>query len=132
MSINPFLSKSTLAYELPPFALIQEDHYLDAFYQGMKDQLQEIDAILANPEASFENTIETMERSGAILTRVLSVFYNKSSSDTDDGIDAIEAEIAPKLAAHSDAIRLNPQLFARIKKLREHASELNEEQAWLV
>jgi peptidyl-dipeptidase Dcp len=132
MSTNPFLSKSTLAYELPPFALIQEDHYLDAFYQGMKEQLQEVDAILANSEVSFENTIEAMERSGAILTRVLSVFYNKSSSDTNEGIDAIEAEIAPKLAAHSDAIRLNPQLFARIKNLRERASELNEEQAWLV
>ena len=132
MSTNPFLSKSTLAYELPPFALIQEDHYLDAFYQGMKEQLQEVDAILANSEVSFENTIEAMERSGAILTRVLSVFYNKSSSDTNDRIDAIEAEIAPKLAAHSDAIRLNPQLFARIKTLRENASELNEEQAWLV
>ena len=132
MSTNPFLSKSSLAYELPPFALIQEDHYLDAFYQGMNEQLQEVDAILANSEVSFENTIEAMERSGAILTRVLSVFYNKSSSDTNDRIDAIEAEIAPKLAAHSDAIRLNPQLFARIKTLRENASELNEEQAWLV
>ena len=132
MSTNPFLSKSTLAYELPPFELINESHYLEAFYAGMKEQLLEIDAILASTEVSFENTIEAMERSGAILTRVLNVFYNKSSSDTNDQIDAIEAEIAPKLAAHSDAIRLNPQLFARVKKLRENASELNEEQAWLV
>ncbi|NBV65933.1 MAG: M3 family peptidase, partial [Actinobacteria bacterium] len=115
MSANPFFTKSTLPYELPPFALIQEDHYLEAFYQGMKDQLQEVDVILANSEVSFENTIAAMEQSGAILSRVLSVFYNKSSSDTNEGIDAIEAEIAPKLAAHSDAIRLNPQLFARIK-----------------
>ena len=132
MSTNPFLSKSTLEYELPPFALITEDHYLEAFYEGTKEQLAEIEAIMANAVVTFENTIEALERSGAILNRVLYVFYNKSSSDTNDRIDAIEAEIAPKLAAHSDAIRLNPKLFARIKSLRENAAELNEEQAWLV
>lgn len=132
MSSNPFLTKSTLEYELPPFSLITEDHYLEAFYAGMNEQLLEIDAILAEPNVSFENTIEAMERSGAILNRVLNVFYNKSSSDTNDRIDAIEAEIAPKLAAHSDAIRLNPQLFSRIKTLRDNSSDLNEEQSWLV
>jgi peptidyl-dipeptidase Dcp len=132
MSANPFLSKSTLEYELPPFALITEDHYLEAFYAGTSEQLREIDSILANEEVNFANTIEALERSGATLNRVMSVFYNKSSSDTNDRIDAIEAEIAPKLAAHSDAIRLNPQLFSRISYLRDHASNLNEEQAWLV
>ena len=132
MSSNPFLTKSTLEYELPPFSLITEDHYLEAFYAGMNEQLLEIDAILAEPNVSFENTIEAMERSGAILNRVLNVFYNKSSSDTNDRIDAIEAEIAPKLAAHSDAIRLNPHLFSRIKTLRSKTSDFNEEQAWLV
>ena len=132
MSANPFVSKSTLAYELPPFELIKEEHYLEAFYQGMQEQLREIDQILANTEVSFENTIEAMERSGAILNRVLNVFYNKSSSDTNDVIDSIEAEIAPKLAAHSDEIRLNPKLFSRIKLLRDQATQLNEEQAWLV
>ena len=132
MSSNPFLTTSTLEYELPPFSLITEDHYLEAFYAGMNEQLLEIDAILAEPNVSFENTIEAMERSGAILNRVLNVFYNKSSSDTNDRIDAIEAEIAPKLAAHSDAIRLNPQLFSRIKTLRSKTSDFNEEQAWLV
>ena len=132
MNPNPFLSRSTLEYELPPFALITDEHYLEAFYLGTKAQLQEIDAILAQGEVTFDNTIEALERSGAILSRVLNVFYNKSSSDTNDRIDAIEAEIAPKLAAHSDAIRLNPQLFLRIKNLRDQASLLNEEQAWLV
>jgi len=132
MSTNPFLTKSSLVYELPPFALIQDSHYLEAFYAGVNEQLLEVEAILANVEVSFENTIEAFERSGEILSRVLAVFYNKSSSDTNDVIDAIEAEIAPKLAAHSDAIRLNPSLFSRIKSLRENSSDLNEEQAWLV
>jgi len=78
MSTNPFLSKSTLEYELPPFALITEDHYLEAIYAGTKEQLAEIEAILANVDVSFENTIEALERSGEILNRVLYVFYNKS------------------------------------------------------
>jgi peptidyl-dipeptidase Dcp len=132
MSANPFFTKSTLAYELPPFEQIQESHYLEAVYAGMSEQLAEIDFILSHPEVSFENTVEAMERSGAVLNRVLHVFFNKSSSDTNDQIDAIEAEIAPKLAAHSDAIQLNPQLFARIKRLRENVADLNGEQAWLV
>ena len=77
MSTNPFLSKSTLEYELPPFALITEDHYLEAFYEGTKEQLAEIEAILANTDVTFENTIEALERSGGILNRVLYVFYKK-------------------------------------------------------
>ena len=132
MSANPFLEKSTLEYELPPFALITDEHYREAFYIGMREQLEEIAEILAQPKVTFENTIEAMERSGATLTRVLNVFYNKSSSDTNDHIDEIEAEIAPKLAAHSDSIRLNPALFARIKSLRSSDVNVSEEQRWLV
>ena len=132
MSQNPFLSRSTLPYELPPFSEITEDHYLEAFYAGTAEQMNEIDEILANPDVSFENTIVALERSGQILTRMLNVFYNKSSSDTNDRIDAIEAEIAPKLAAHSDSIRLNPDLFSRIKSLIDLNPELDDESAWLL
>ncbi len=77
MSTNPFLVKSTLEYELPPFALITEAHYLEAFYAGTTEQLTEIAEILAQVEVTFENTIEALERSGATLNRVLYVFYNK-------------------------------------------------------
>lgn len=132
MSQNPFLSRSTLPYELPPFSEITEDHYLEAFYAGTAEQMDEIEEILANPDVSFENTIVALERSGQILTRMLNVFYNKSSSDTNDRIDAIEAEIAPKLAAHSDSIRLNPDLFSRIKSLIDLNPELDDESAWLL
>jgi len=132
MSQNPFLNRSTLPYELPPFSEITEDHYLEAFYAGTAEQMDEIEEILANPNVSFENTIVALERSGQILTRMLNVFYNKSSSDTNDRIDAIEAEIAPKLAAHSDAIRLNPDLFSRIKSLIDLNPELDDESAWLL
>lgn len=132
MNPNPFLQRSTLPYELPPFAEINEDHYLEAFYEGTAEQMSEISQIMKNPEVTFENTIVALEKSGQILGRVLNVFYNKSSSDTNDRIDEIEAEIAPKLAAHSDAIRLDPKLFARIKKLVEDKPELDEESAWLL
>ncbi|MBU3716352.1 MAG: M3 family metallopeptidase [Candidatus Nanopelagicaceae bacterium] len=129
---NPFLSRSTLPYEIPPFAEITEDHYLDAFYAGTAEQLAEVEAILATEEITFENTVVALEKSGQTLNRVLNVFYNKSSSDTNDRIDEIEAEIAPKLAAHIDAIRLNPALFTRIKKLVELNPTLDDESAWLL
>ena len=132
MSKNPFLTRSTLPYEIPPFAEITEEHYLEAFYAGTDEQLAEVESILATQEVTFENTIVALEKSGQTLNRVLNVFYNKSSSDTNDRIDEIEAEIAPKLAAHSDAIRLNPALFARIKKLVESNPSLDEESAWLL
>lgn len=132
MSQNPFLKRSTLPYEIPPFAEIAESHYLEAFYAGTEEQMKEIAEILANPSISFENTIVSLEMSGQTLGRMLNVFYNKSSSDTNDQIDAIEAEIAPKLAAHSDAIRLNPQLFARIKHLVDSKPQLDDESSWLL
>ena len=132
MSQNPFLSKSSLEYELPPFAEISEEHYLPAFYAGMDEQLAEVEGITNQAEISFENTLVALERSGGTLSRVAAVFYNKSSSDTNEAIDKIEAEIAPKLAAHSDKIKLNQKLFARITYLVDSGLELNSEDAWLL
>ncbi|MFM5903830.1 MAG: M3 family peptidase, partial [Microbacteriaceae bacterium] len=131
---NPFAHRSTLPYELPPFDRIANEHYLPAFYAGCEAHLAEIDAIVAQPSTTFENTIVAMERAGALLGRMLFVFYNKSSSDTSDELDAIEAEIAPKLAAHQDAIHLNPELFKRIKSLHEDKDLLllDAESDWLL
>jgi len=118
---NPFSQKSNLEYELPPFALIKEEHYLPAFYEGCTQQLAEVQTLLDTPGvATFENTIVALEKSGQMLKRVLRVFFNKSSSDTSDSLDAIEQELAPKLAAHQDAIQLNPVLFDRIKSLYDN------------
>jgi peptidyl-dipeptidase Dcp len=131
---NPFAHRSTLPYELPPFASIREEHYLDAFYAGCSAHLAEIDEILAQSDVTFENTVVAMERTGALLTRVLLVFFNKSSSDTSPKLDEIEAEIAPKFSGHMDAIRLNPALFARINELYAKKDELglDAESAWLL
>ena len=132
MSLNPFFQPSELEYQLPPFGAIKDEHYLPAFYAGISEHKAEIDFINSQPEITFENTIIALERSGQTLTRVAHVFYNKSSSDTSDVIDAIEAEIAPKLAAHSDSIKLDPTLFARIKSLVAQSATLNAEDSWIL
>ena len=124
-SRNPFLTASTLPYELPPFADIREEHYLPAFGAGMDEQLAEVAVIAGNPEPpTFENTIEALERSGAVLRRVSLVFFNQASSDTTPGVQEIDAGISPRLAAHSDAIHLDPALFARIDALHGQRPEL--------
>jgi peptidyl-dipeptidase Dcp len=132
---NPFSQRSDLEYELPPFAQIKDEHYLPAFYEGCSQQLAEVQAILDTPgAATFDNTIVALEKSGQMLTRVMRVFFNKSSSDTSDALDAIEEELAPKLAAHRDAINLNPVLYSRIKSLYDNRKSLglNTEDAWLL
>jgi peptidyl-dipeptidase Dcp len=131
---NPFAHRSTLPFELPPFERIKIEHYLPAFYAGCEEHLTEIEAIISEPEVSFENTVVAMEKAGALLGRMLFVFYNKSSSDTSDELDAIEAEIAPKLAAHQDAITLNPKLFSRVDALfaDKDLLMLDPESAWLL
>ena len=131
---NPFASRSDLAFELPPFSEIRDEHYLPAFYAGTAAHLAEIDHILGSGDPTFENTIIALEKSGLLLGRMLMVFFNKSSSDTSDAIDAIEAEIAPKLSAHQDAINLNPALFARIQHLFDiiETLGLDSESEWLL
>jgi peptidyl-dipeptidase Dcp len=131
---NPFALRSTLEYEMPDFSRINDESYLPAFHAGCAEQLHEVHEILKQDEVTFENTIVAMERSGQLLMRVLTVFYNKSSSDTTDRLDEIEEELAPKLSAHMDAIRLNQDLFGRIKHLHENRDslELNNEDAWLL
>ncbi|MFJ3790669.1 M3 family metallopeptidase [Kitasatospora sp. NPDC090091] len=125
MTENPFFKPSTLVYELPPFAEIREEHYLPAFERGMAEQLAEIGEITANPEPpTFENTLIALERSGALLRRVRVVFENQSSADTTPGVDRVDAEISPLLAAHRDAIHLDAALFARVEELYARRAEL--------
>ena len=131
---NPFALRSTLEYEMPDFSRINDESYLPAFHAGCEEHLHEVHEIIKQDEVTFENTIVALERSGQLLTRVLTVFYNKSSSDTTDRLDEIEEEIAPQLSAHMDAIRLNQALFGRIKELYSNRDslELNNEDAWLL
>jgi len=117
---NPFYQASTLPLQFPPFNEINGDHFAPAFAKGMAEQLREIDQIASNPDTpTLENTLEAMERSGQILSRVARVFYALASANTNDDIEVVRTDIAPKMSAHSDAILLNSDLFARIKQLKE-------------
>ncbi len=125
VSTGPFAAPSTLPYGLPPFDKISDADFRPGFEAGMREQREEIDAIAHNSEpANFDNTILAMERSGRMLSRVATVFFNLSSSNSNDEIDAIEAEMAPKLSAHQDAIYLDADLFARIKTLYDSRDTL--------
>src|SRR5207249_1571669 len=122
---NPFFSESSLPYHAPPFDKIKDTDYAPAIEEGMKDQLAEVEKI-ANDTASpnFANTFETLERSGALLTRVTKVFFNLTQSNTSDTLQKIKSDEAPKLAAHSDTIYLNPKLFARVKAVYDQRDSL--------
>lgn len=111
---NPFAAPSDLPFGLPPFEWIREEHYRPAFEAGMAQQLAEVDAIVDDPaEPTFENTLEALESSGRLLGRTAQVFFNLAAADTNDGLQALEEELAPTLSAHRDAVFLDPRLFRR-------------------
>ena len=125
-AMNPFFTDYDTPYQIPPFEKIMEDHYMPAFTQGMQEQLKEIDVITNNPKPpSFENTIVELERTGETLNKVADVFFNLVSSNTNDQMDAIAAEVTPKLSAHSDAISLNKTLFSRVNSVHDQRNNLN-------
>ena len=132
---NPFFEISTLPNQMPPFDRIADEHFVPAMERGMEEHLAEIETIAGNPEPpTFENTVVAMERSGRLLDRVPSVFFALVSADTNDTRQEIQREMTPRLTAHSDAIQLNPDLFARIEALYQgrEALELDAEQMRLL
>ncbi len=132
---NPLFVESTLPYHAPRFDLIRNEHYQPALEEGMRRQLAEIDAIakqVALP--TFDNTITAMERSGALLDRAYKAFSAVFGANTNDTLQKVQDVVAPKLAAHRDAIFLNDQLYQRVKSIydRREASSLSPEQKVLV
>ena len=125
VSENPFFTQSTLYFQLPPFAQIEDSHYAPAFERGMEEQLAEINLIATDSAApTLDNTLVAIERSGQMLTRVADVFFAMASADTNDTIEDLRSELAPKLSAHNDAILLNGLLFERIKALYEQRDSM--------
>jgi peptidyl-dipeptidase Dcp len=117
-AVNPFESPSTLPLQAPAFDKFKDSDFQPAFDEAMRQQLTEIDAIANNKAApTFENTIVAMEKSGRMLDRVTLAFGALTSANTNDALDKIQTIEAPKLAEHSDAINLNPKLFARVKAI---------------
>ncbi len=125
MADNPFFAESPLPHQHPPFDRIDDTHYAPAFERGMADQIAEIEAIAgASEPPTFENTIVALERSGQLLNRVAATFFALSSADTNDAINAIRNEMAPRLAAHTDRMLLDAGLFARVESLYEQRADL--------
>ncbi len=122
---NPLLEEWDTPFGVPPFDQIEDRHYLPALRTAMAEQKSEIEAIINNPEpATFANTIEALERSGKLLTRVSSVFNAVESAHSNDAIREVALIVAPERAAHSDDITLNPDLYERVKAVYDQQDEL--------
>ncbi len=126
MGENPLLTPSSLPYGAPDFTVIKNEHFKPAILAGMEEHLAQIEAIANNPEeATFDNTLVAMEKSGETLSRAYGVFGLLAGANTDPEIQEIEVEMAPKLAAHSDAIMMNDKLFQRVKTIYENRESLD-------
>ena len=122
---GPFDGPSPLPLHAPAFDKIKDADFQPALEAGMAAQRGEIDRIANNPApATFENTIVAMERSGRMLDRVTSVFFALTSANTNEALEKVEADEAPKLSAFQDSVYLNPRLFARVKAIWEKRDSL--------
>ena len=123
---NPFYKESQLPYHTADFSKIKNEDFKPALLEGMAEQLIEINKIANNSATpTFENTLVEMEKSGQLLTRVQHVFGLLTGANTNETLQQVEEELAPKFAAHSDAIYLNQKLFDRVKALYTKKNELN-------
>ena len=134
-NVNPFFQEWTTKFEVPPFLDIKDEHYMPAYKKGMEENLKEIDLIVNNTEdPTFANTIEELERTGKLLTKVQRVFSNLASSNTNPKLQELQRELSPMLSAHYDKIALNEDLFNRVEEIwnkRESVDLTNEQQKLL-
>jgi peptidyl-dipeptidase Dcp len=134
-SANPFAQPSSLPYQAPAFDRIRNGDYQPAIEEGMRRQRAELDSIARQPASpTFENTIVALERTGELLTRVLKVFASVVQANTNDTLQRVQTEEAPRLAAHSDALYLDSRLFQRVHSVyqRRASLKLSTEQNTLV
>jgi peptidyl-dipeptidase Dcp len=132
---NPLLKEFDTPYEVPPFEIIKPVHYLPAFEKGIEEARKDIELLLNDKkEPDFENTIVPYDKGGELLSRVSLVFFAQASANTSDSLQKIEVEISPKLSAFQDEVRLNPELFKRIKSVYENQTKFNltEEQTFIL
>jgi peptidyl-dipeptidase Dcp len=124
--INPFFEAYNTPFEVPPFDKIRNEHFEPAIQEGIRRQQAEIDDIVNNPDSpTFENTIEAMELSGELLSKVSIVFGNLNSVNTNDTLQDIAKQTAPELSKHRDNISLNAALFARVKNIWDNREQLD-------
>ena len=123
---NPLLADWDTPFETPPFNLIEDQHFMPAYEVAMKAEMAEVQAIIDNPEApNFQNTVEALEKSGKLLSRIDRVFGCLNGANTNDSLQSVSKRLAPLLSKHSDDIYLNDKLFARIKAVYEDKDNLN-------
>lgn len=114
--MNPFFKTYNTPFGTIPFSEIKNEHFLPAVHKGIEEAKAEIDTITTNTEsATFENTIEALENSGELLTKVTTVFFNLNSAETSEELQALAQEISPILSAHGNDVMMNAELFARVK-----------------
>ncbi len=124
--MNPFFNEYDTPFGVPPFNIIENEHFLPAFKEGIKQQDTEIAAIVANEEApTFENTIAAFDISGEVLRKVGGVFYRLLSAETSDELDSIAIVLVPLTSAHQSNMMLNDSLFLRVKAVYESREGLN-------
>jgi peptidyl-dipeptidase Dcp len=132
---NPLLGEFNTPFGVPPFDQIQENHYLPAFNEGIRQQKEEIEAIVAQEEpASFQNSVQKLEKSGSLLKRVNAIFSNLRSAHTNEQLQAIAKDVAPLLSKQMDDIFMDTRLFQRIRAVYEQKGTLElttEDQALL-
>lgn len=122
---NPFMEEYKTPYGVPPFDEIKTLHFVPAFQEGMKQQQQAVISICNQRSVpTFSNTIEALEESGKLLSRVSTVFFNLSSANTSTELEAISRQMAPLLSKHSDDIYLNPALFKKVKSIYDKRAGL--------
>lgn len=132
MAQNPFFTEWTTPHGVPPFSKIKNEHYIPAIKQGMADQKAEIQAVVDNSSpATFENTILAYDNSGALLSKVNSVFGCITGTEMSEELQALQREISPILTAHGSDIALNDKLFTRIKTVWVNRASLDAMQARL-
>lgn len=123
---NPFFEKYNTPHQTVPFDKIKNEHYEPAMLEGIKLHEAEIEAIINNPEATtFANTIVAYEKSGKFLDRVITVFGNLRSAETNDDLQKIAQKMIPLLSEHSNNISLNEKLFQRVKAVYKQKSKLS-------
>ena len=125
MNNNPLLTESPLPYGAPQFDKIRNEHYMPAFEEAFRQGKQEIDAIVANPDVpTFQNTIEALEYSGSLVTKVGAIFYNLLEADATDELQEIAEKVSPMATEYSMYISLNEPLFERIKAVYNQRESL--------
>jgi peptidyl-dipeptidase Dcp len=123
---NPFFSEYTTPFQTPPFDKIKNEHFLPAFEEGIKIKRAEVESVINNTDApTFENTIEALEKSGKLLNKVSSVFFNLNGSKSNEALQKAAETITPELSKLNNDIYLNEKLFQRIKSINDEKDNLN-------